>query len=77
MKAGGALADGSAGAIRKGSDAAVSIGASNPRVFATAQANIAELMDRQPLVLGATGPSVGAAMAAAAASSAPDLPPGM
>jgi hypothetical protein len=51
MKAGGALADGSAGAIRKGSDAAVSIGASNPRVFATAQANIAELMDRQPLVL--------------------------
>jgi hypothetical protein len=43
--------------------------ASNSR-FAAAQSNVAYLMDRQPLVLGAIGLGVGAAMAAALPSTA-------
>jgi hypothetical protein len=54
----------SAGAARGVSDSN-SNGASTQRVFSTAQSNIADLMDRQPLVLGAIGLGVGAAMAAA------------
>jgi hypothetical protein len=61
-------ADGSGGANRASSDA-TSIGGANLRVFAAAQSNIADLMDRQPLVLGAIGLGVGAAMAAALPSS--------
>jgi hypothetical protein len=48
---------------------AASFGASSSR-FATAQSNIADLMERQPLVLGAIGLGVGAAMAAALPSTA-------
>jgi hypothetical protein len=55
-------------AKRDGSDAA-SFGASSSR-FATAQSNIADLMERQPLVLGVIGLGVGAAMAAALPSTA-------
>jgi hypothetical protein len=53
----------------KTSSDGASFGGSNSRVFA-AQSNIADLMDRQPLVLGAIGFSVGAAMAAALPSTA-------
>lgn len=42
-----------------------SMGASNSRVFAAAQSNIAHLLDRQPLALGVIGLGIGAAMAAA------------
>jgi hypothetical protein len=69
IRAGAGSVNGSAGSVRGVSDAA-SDGASNPRAFATAQANIADLMRRQPLVLGAIGLSVGAAMAAALPSTA-------
>ena len=68
LKNGDALANGSAGAIRKGSDAP--LGAQDSRMFAIAQANIADVMDRQPLMLGAIGLGVGAAMAAALPSTA-------
>ena len=47
-----------------------SMGASNSRVFAAAQSNIADLLDRQPLALGVIGLGVGAAMAAALPSTA-------
>jgi hypothetical protein len=56
---------GEAGGARSASPGAASFGRSNSRVFAAAQSNIADLMDRQPLVLGAIGLGVGAAMAAA------------
>jgi hypothetical protein len=69
IMAGAGSANGSAGAVRGVSDA-FSSGASTQRVFSTAQSNIADLMDRQPLVLGAIGLSVGAAMAAALPSTA-------
>jgi hypothetical protein len=69
IRAGAGSINGSAGSARGVSDA-VSSGASNSRFFATAQANMADLMDRQPLVLGAIGLSVGAAMAAALPSTA-------
>jgi hypothetical protein len=42
-----------------------SMGASNSRVFAAAQSNIADLLERQPLALGVIGLGIGAAMAAA------------
>jgi hypothetical protein len=58
------LSDGSAAAARKVSDAAISLGGTTPRLFAAAQANIADLMERQPLMLGAIGLGVGAAVAA-------------
>jgi hypothetical protein len=69
LSAGGGVSDASAGVKRATSDAS-SIRASNPGLFATAQSNIADLMDRQPLVLGAIGLGVGAAMAAALPSTA-------
>ena len=53
---------------KRASSNATSFGASNSRAFAAA--SIADLMDRQPLVLGAIGLSVGAAMAAALPSTA-------
>lgn len=59
----------SSGAQRTMADA-TSIGASNSRMFAAAQSNITDLMERQPLVLGAIGLGVGAAMAAALPSTA-------
>ena len=65
----GAIGDGSAG-LKRATSGASSIGASNPRLFVAAQSNIADLMDRQPLVLGAIGLGVGAAMAAALPSTA-------
>jgi hypothetical protein len=65
IRASAGSADGSTGAA-----GGVSSKSSSARVFATAQANIADLMDRQPLVLGAIGLSVGAAMAAALPSTA-------
>jgi hypothetical protein len=55
---------GEAGGAKNASSDTPSFGASNSR-FAAAQSNIADLMDRQPLVLGAIGLGVGAAMAAA------------
>jgi hypothetical protein len=72
LSAGGGVSDASdasAGVKRATSDAS-SIRASNPELFAKAQSNIADLMDRQPLVLGAIGLGVGAAMAAALPSTA-------
>jgi hypothetical protein len=69
LSAAGEDADGSGGAKRASSNA-TSIGVSNSRVFAAAHSNIVDLMDRQPLVLGAIGLSVGAAMAAALPSTA-------
>jgi hypothetical protein len=51
------------GGVSKTASNAGSFGASNSR-FAAAPANIADLMDRQPLVLGAIGLGVGAAIAA-------------
>jgi hypothetical protein len=68
--AGESLSDGSAAAARKVSDAAISIGGTAPRIFATARTNIADLMARQPLMLGAIGLGVGAAMAATLRSTA-------
>ena len=65
-------ADGSGGVTRSSSDGA-SIRGSNSRVFAAAQSNIADLMDRQPLVLGAIGLGVGAAMAAALPSTSVEV----
>jgi hypothetical protein len=59
LKASAGSADGSTGAEGNSGPA------SNSRVFPTVQANIAHLMNRQPLMLGAIGLSVGAAMAAA------------
>ncbi len=49
---------------RKASDAVFSLGAGAPQVFASAQANFADLMRRQPLMLGALGLAVGAGVAA-------------
>jgi hypothetical protein len=69
LSAGGGVAEARAGVKRATSDAS-SIGASNPGLFATAQSNIADLMDRQPLVLGAIALGVGAAMAATLPSTA-------
>jgi hypothetical protein len=66
---GGGETDVSGVAKRANSDV-TSFGASNLRVFATTQSNIAHLLDRQPLVLGAIGLGVGAAMAAALPSTA-------
>lgn len=64
LSAGGEGATESSGA-KRGISNATAIGASNSPVFAAAQSNIVDLMNRQPLVLGAIGLSVGAAMAAA------------
>jgi hypothetical protein len=72
LSAAGEDADGSGGAKRASSNA-TSIGVSNSRVFAAAHSNIVDLMDRQPLVLGAIGLSVGAAMAAALPSTAVEV----
>jgi hypothetical protein len=47
-----------------------SFGASAPQLFAASRANIAELMERQPLLLGAIGLGLGVAMAAAFRSTA-------
>jgi hypothetical protein len=69
LSASAEITDVSARVKRTASDAR-SIGAANHRLFATAQSNIADLMDRQPLVLGAIGLGVGAAMAAALPSTA-------
>jgi hypothetical protein len=69
LNAGSGGVDGYGGANRVTSDA-TSTGASKSRVFAAAQSNIADLMDRQPLALGAIGFGVGAAMAAALPSTA-------
>jgi hypothetical protein len=49
---------------RKATDVLSSLGAGTPEVFASAQANIADLMRRQPLMLGALGLAVGAGVAA-------------
>ena len=65
---GGAV--GSYDGAKGGMPEATSLGAPNSRVFAAAQSNFADLMDRQPLVLGAIGLGVGAAMAAALPSTA-------
>ena len=65
LEAGGGEAGGA-----KSASPDTDFGRSNSRVFAAAQSNIADLMDRQPLVLGAIGLGVGAAMAAALPSSA-------
>jgi hypothetical protein len=70
IKAGDGFDDARAGPIRKVSDAGASTVAQNSQRFSRAQANIADVMDRQPLVLGAIGLSVGAAMAAALPSTA-------
>lgn len=64
LSAGAGDADRSVSA-KRGISGTTSVGASNTRAFATAQSNIADLMHRQPLVLGAIGLGVGAAMAAA------------
>jgi len=69
LSAGGGDADGN-GAAKRGVSNTTSIRVSNSRAFATAQSNIADLMHRQPLVLGAIGLGVGAAMAAALPSTA-------
>jgi hypothetical protein len=69
LNAGSGAVDGYGGAKGVTSDA-TSTGASNSRVFAAAQSNIVDLMDRQPLALGAIGFGVGAAMAAALPSTA-------
>jgi hypothetical protein len=69
LLAGGGEA-GVGGASKRAMSDAASMGGSNSRTFAAAQSNIADLMDRQPLVLGAIGLSVGAAMAAALPSTA-------
>jgi hypothetical protein len=66
---GGGEAYGSGGAKRD-FPGATSTGASNSRAFAAAQSNMADLMHRQPLVLGAIGVGVGAVMAAALPSTA-------
>jgi hypothetical protein len=49
---------------RTASDAADGLGAATPQFFASAHANIADLMRRQPLMLGAVGLAVGAGIAA-------------
>jgi hypothetical protein len=64
LTAGGGQA-GDSSAAKRGISSATSIGPSNSPVFSTVQSNIADLMNRQPLVLGAIGLGVGAAMAAA------------
>jgi hypothetical protein len=69
LSAGGGHADISRGATRASSDA-TSSAASHSRVFAAAQSSIADLMDREPLMLGAIGLGVGAAMAATLPSTA-------
>ena len=70
IKAGDGSAEGNAGRTRNPSGAARSVGARNSRMFTAAQANIANVLDRQPLVLGAIGLGVGVAMAAALPSTA-------
>ena len=57
------------GVAKRASPDTISFGASNSRLVA-AQSNIADLMDHQPLVLGAIGLGVGAALAAALPSTA-------
>ena len=69
LSAGGGELGESPGLKRSISDT-TSIGAANFRFFSAAQSNIADLMHRQPLVLGAIGLGVGAAMAAALPSTA-------
>jgi hypothetical protein len=59
-----------AGGAKSPSSDTASFGRSNSSAFAVAQLNIADLMNRQPLVLGAIGLGVGAAMAAALPSTA-------
>ena len=49
---------------QKASDAAYAVGAAAPQFLASAQANLADLMRRQPLMLGAVGLAVGAGIAA-------------
>jgi hypothetical protein len=49
---------------QKATDVLSSLGAGTPQVFAGAQANIADFMRRQPLMLGALGLAVGAGVAA-------------
>jgi hypothetical protein len=61
--AGQSLGDRSAVA-RKASAAAYGLAAATPQFFASAQANLADLMRRQPLMLGAVGLAVGAGIAA-------------
>jgi hypothetical protein len=61
---------GEAGGARSASPDTTSFGRSNSRVFTAAQSNIADLMDHQPLVLGAIGLGVGSALAAALPSTA-------
>jgi len=46
-------------------DTASSYGSSGPQLFASARSGMADLLEQQPLVLGAIGLGVGAAMAAA------------
>jgi hypothetical protein len=45
-------------------DVVSSLGTTTPQFFASAQANLADLMRRQPLMLGAVGLAVGAGIAA-------------
>jgi lambda repressor-like predicted transcriptional regulator len=60
--------DGSAAAAQKAADVAFSLNDSAPAIgrqfFATARTNLADLMQRQPLLLGAIGLAVGAGVAA-------------
>lgn len=49
---------------RTASDVAHALGAATPQFFVSAQANLADLMRRQPLMLGAVGLAVGAEIAA-------------
>jgi hypothetical protein len=72
LSVGGSDTDVSGVAKRASSDT-TSFGVSNSRVVAAAQSNIADLMDRQPLVLGVIGLSIGAAMAAALPSTAVEV----
>ena len=49
---------------QKAADVVSSLGTTTPQFFASAQANIADLMRRQPLMLGAVGLAIGAGIAA-------------
>ena len=69
LSAGGWEVGESSGLKRSISDT-TSLGAADSRFFAAAQSNIADLTHRRPLVLGAIGLGVGAAIAAALLSTA-------
>jgi hypothetical protein len=60
--------DGGSAAAQKAADVAFSLSDSAPTIgrqfFATARANVADIMERQPLLLGAIGLAVGAGVAA-------------